>query len=181
MATTTHNAMEELTGSRYRGRTERGRMEGWGTYTLPTGTQYRGELRDGTFHGRGELLFPDGGTFRALWRRGVQCEGKFTFADGLEYAAERWEYCDGYDRRFYSEICSGLRPAGNSQITNLDPPRQIPDGCYDCGDGFYNPKTRIVNDYERRFLRYADDEEHEWIIRTCRKAEDIVSEQKPGP
>ncbi|XP_046757792.1 MORN repeat-containing protein 5 isoform X4 [Gallus gallus] len=75
--------------------------------------------------------------------------------DGLEYAAERWDYCDGYDRRFYTEICSGLRPAGISQLTNLDPPRKIPEGCYDCGDGFYNPNTRTVTDYELRFLRNA--------------------------
>ena len=42
-------------------------------------------------------------------------QGKYTFADGLEYDAEDWEYCDGYDRRFYTEICNGLKPAG---ITN---------------------------------------------------------------
>uniref|UniRef100_A0A8C3M3D5 MORN repeat containing 5 n=1 Tax=Chrysolophus pictus TaxID=9089 RepID=A0A8C3M3D5_CHRPC len=112
---------------------------------------------------------------------GRASQGKFTFADGLEYAAERWDYCDGYDRRFYSEIRSGLRAAGISQLTNLDPPRKIPAGCYDCGDGFYNPETRVVSDYELKFLRNADDEEHEWIIRTCRKAEDRASGQKPGP
>ncbi|XP_040505060.2 MORN repeat-containing protein 5 isoform X1 [Gallus gallus] len=155
MATAPRSAAMEVTGSRFCGSTERGRMEGWGSYTLPTGTEYLGELRDGAFHGRGALLFPGGGTFRAVWHRGVPAEGKFTFADGLEYAAERWDYCDGYDRRFYTEICSGLRPAGISQLTNLDPPRKIPEGCYDCGDGFYNPNTRTVTDYELRFLRNA--------------------------
>ncbi|XP_048822234.1 MORN repeat-containing protein 5 [Lagopus muta] len=181
MTTAPRSAAMEVTGSRFCGDTERGRMEGRGSYTLPTGTEYRGELRDGAFHGRGELLFPGGGTFRAVWHRGLPVEGKFTFADGLEYAAERWDYCDGYDRRFYSEIRSGLRAAGISQLTNLDPPRKIPAGCYDCGDGFYNPETRIVTDYELRFLRNADDEEHEWITRTCRKAEDGAPGQKPGP
>ena len=44
--------------------------------------------------------------FLSLW------QGKYTFADGLEYDAEDWEYCDGYDRRFYTEICHGLKPAG---------------------------------------------------------------------
>ncbi|XP_065593440.1 MORN repeat-containing protein 5 isoform X1 [Cyrtonyx montezumae] len=181
MATAPRSAAMEVTGSRYCGRTERGRMEGWGSYTLPTGTEYRGELRDGTFHGQGALLFPGGGTYRALWQRGVPAEGRFTFADGLEYAAEKWRYCDGYDRRFCSEICAGLRAAGNSQLTNLDPPRKIPEGCYDCGDGFYNPKTRIVVDYKLRFLRNADDEEHEWIIQTCRKAEEGALGQRASP
>ncbi|OXB76376.1 UNVERIFIED_CONTAM: hypothetical protein H355_006787 [Colinus virginianus] len=80
-------------------------------------------------------------------------------------------YCGRTERgsTSFAVVVSNL---GNSQLTNLDPPRKIPEGCYDCGDGFYNPKTRIVVDYELRFLRNADDEEHEWIIRTCRKAEE---------
>ncbi|NWU54303.1 MORN5 protein, partial [Dromas ardeola] len=157
------------------------RMEGQGSYALPTGTEYRGALRDGTFHGEGELLFPNGGTYRAVWHRGVPTQGKYTFADGLEYKDKKWHYCDGYDRRFYTEICSGLKPAGISQLTNLDPPRKIPVGCYDCGDGFYNPETRVIVDYKLRFLRNADDDEHEWIIRTCRKAWDETTEHKPKP
>uniref|UniRef100_A0A8C4K4Q3 MORN repeat containing 5 n=1 Tax=Dromaius novaehollandiae TaxID=8790 RepID=A0A8C4K4Q3_DRONO len=45
--------------------------------------------------------------------------------------------------------------SGISQLTNLDPPRKIPEGCYDCGDGFYNPQTRVIIDYKFRFLRNA--------------------------
>ena len=37
----------------------------------------------------------------------------------------------------------------------MDPPRKIPAGCYDCGDGFYNPTTRVVKDYKNHFLRNA--------------------------
>ena len=44
---------------------------------------------------------------------------------------------------------------GRSQLTNRVPPRDIPTGCYDCGDGFYNPKTRVVVDYQHKFLRNA--------------------------
>ncbi|KAM4889866.1 LOW QUALITY PROTEIN: MORN repeat-containing protein 5 [Sylvia borin] len=171
----------ELVGDRYLGGIVRGRMEGYGYYTLPTGTEYRGSLWDGMFHGEGELLLPTGGSYRALWDRGVVTQGKFTFADGLEHDEEKWRYCDGYDRRFYTEICSGFKPPGIPQLTNLDPPKIIPEGCYDCGDGFYDPKTRVVVDYKRKFLRNADDEEHEWILRTCRKAWVITTEQKPKP
>lgn len=39
-------------------------------------------------------------------------QGKYTFADGLQYKDKKWYYCDGYDRRFYTEICSGLKPPG---------------------------------------------------------------------
>ena len=73
----------------------------------------------------------------------------------MQYEEENWEYCDGYDRRFYTEICNGLKPAGRSQLTNKVPPRVIPEGCYDCGDGFYNPKSRVVVDYNMKFLRNA--------------------------
>uniref|UniRef100_A0A8B9MRS4 MORN repeat-containing protein 5 n=1 Tax=Accipiter nisus TaxID=211598 RepID=A0A8B9MRS4_9AVES len=157
------------------------RMEGQGSYRLPTGTEYRGALRDGMFEGEGELIFPNGGRYRAVWHRGVPVQGKYTFADGLQYKDKKWHYCDGYDRRFYTEICSGLKPPGTSRLTNLDPPKKIPEGCYDCGDGFYNPETRVIVDYKLRFLRNADDDEHEWIIRTCRKAWDETIEHKPKP
>lgn len=39
-------------------------------------------------------------------------QGQYTFADGLEFDEQNWEYCDGYDRRFYTEIRNGLKPAG---------------------------------------------------------------------
>lgn len=39
-------------------------------------------------------------------------KGSFTFADGLQYQEKDWDYCNGFDRRFYSERCNGLRPAG---------------------------------------------------------------------
>lgn len=40
-------------------------------------------------------------------------------------------------------------------MTNDVTPREIPEGCYDCGDGFYNPNTRVVSAYNNKFLRNA--------------------------
>uniref|UniRef100_A0A8I6GL84 MORN repeat-containing protein 5 n=2 Tax=Rattus norvegicus TaxID=10116 RepID=A0A8I6GL84_RAT len=145
------------------------RMEGNAEYILPTDTRYVGEMKDGMFHGDGTLFFPSGSRFDAIWEKGLVVSGKYTFKDGLQYEDKHWHYCDSYDRRFYTEICYGLKPSGISQLTNMDPPRKIPPGYYDCGDGFYNPMTRVIKDYRNRFLRNADDDEHEWIIRTCRK------------
>lgn len=45
--------------------------------------------------------------------------------------------------------------SGRSQLTDRIPPRDIPEGCYDTGDGFYNPSTRIIIDYNLKFLRNA--------------------------
>ncbi|XP_006007202.1 MORN repeat-containing protein 5 [Latimeria chalumnae] len=169
----------EYTGSSYKGEYKHGRMEGKGQYTFPTETTYEGEMKDGTFNGKGTLFFPNGTKYEGTWEEGIVTKGTYTFADGLQYKEEDWEYCDGYDRRFYTEICNGLKPAGRSQLTNLDPPRKIPEGHYDCGDGFYNPKTRTVLDYNNKFLRNADDDEHEWIVRTCRKGWDEIVGYKP--
>ncbi|XP_030598826.1 MORN repeat-containing protein 5 isoform X2 [Archocentrus centrarchus] len=169
----------EYTGSSYKGATKNGRMEGEGEYTFPTNTRYVGETKDGMFHGKGVLHFPNGSKYEGSWENGRVKQGTFTFADGLQYQEKDWDYCSGSDRRFYSERCNGLRPAGKSQITDLHPPRAIPDRCYDCGDGFYNPKTRVVTDYTGRFLRNADDQEHDWIVRTCRKASDEAGGTDP--
>ncbi|KAK7505005.1 hypothetical protein BaRGS_00003575 [Batillaria attramentaria] len=171
----------EYTGSSYEGDWVQGRMEGKGTYCFPTETRYEGDMRDGMFHGNGTLFFPNGSKYEARWENGYAIEGKYTFADGLQYEEVDWEYCDGYDRRFYTEICDGLQPAGRSQLTNKVPPREIPEGCYDCGDGFYNPNTRVVVDYNNKFLRNADDDEHEWIVKTCRKGWDEYVGYKHKP
>ncbi|KAK7120244.1 hypothetical protein R3I94_020295 [Phoxinus phoxinus] len=162
----------EFTGSSYDGDYKNGRMEGMGEYTIPTHTRYVGEMKDGMFHGKGELHFPNGSKYEGTWEKGISKQGKYTFSDGLEYKETDWDYCDGTDRRFYSERCNGLKPAGESQLTDRDPPRLIPDGCYDSGDGFYDPNNRVVKDYDGNFLRNADDQEHEWIVRTCRKSWD---------
>ena len=45
-------------------------------------------------------------------------QGTYTFSDGLQYNTENWHYCDSYDRRFYTEICYGLKPAG-TQTSSL--------------------------------------------------------------
>ncbi|KAJ8286585.1 hypothetical protein GJAV_G00040840 [Gymnothorax javanicus] len=117
----------EFCGSCYDGDYKHGRMEGSGEYTLPTETKYVGEMKDGAFHGNGVLYFPNGSKYEGTWEKGISKEGKYTFTDGLEYQESDWEYCRGEDRRFYSEICNGLKPAGESQLTNLDPPRVIPE------------------------------------------------------
>ncbi|XP_022536680.2 LOW QUALITY PROTEIN: MORN repeat-containing protein 5 [Astyanax mexicanus] len=165
-------AVMELTGSSYSGSYREGRMEGDGVYTFPTQSRYEGEMKDGMFHGKGVMYFPNGAKYEGTWEKGICKQGQYTFSDGLQYQEKDWNYCDGYDRRFYNERCHGLKPAGESQLTNDDPPLIIPDGCYDCGDGFYNPDSRVVTDYEGNFLRNADDEECEWIVQTCRKSWD---------
>ncbi|XP_070408396.1 MORN repeat-containing protein 5 isoform X2 [Nothobranchius furzeri] len=160
----------DITGSSYKGSTQNGRMDGEGEYTFPTDTKYVGGMKDGMFHGKGVLFFPNGSKYEATWENGLAIKGSLTFADGLQYRDRTWDYCDGYDRRFYSERCNGLTVSGDPRMTDLRP---IPDGCYDCVDGFCDPDTRVITSYSGEFLRNADDSELEWIVQTCRKASDL--------
>lgn len=43
--------------------------------------------------------------------------GTYTFKDGLEHHEHNWGYCTLADRRFYSEICNGIKPAGKEEPT----------------------------------------------------------------
>nr|XP_058929154.1 MORN repeat-containing protein 5 isoform X3 [Kogia breviceps] len=104
----------EYTGSQYIGEFVDGRMEGEAEYILPTETKYVGEMKDGMFHGQGTLYFPSGSRYDAIWEKGLVVKGTYTFSDGLQYDTENWHYCDSYDRRFYTEICYGLKPTGLS-------------------------------------------------------------------
>ena len=124
----------------YTGERKNGRMEGYGTYRFPSGTVYTGDFLDGEFHGEGTLQFAGSGKYHARWEHGKAIKGRYVFADGLAYTEPHdgaWAYCreDG-DRRFYSELVEGLRPAGDSQLANAHPPPLLPPGSYDVGDGF---------------------------------------------
>lgn len=79
-----------------------------------------------------------------------------------------------------------------------EPPQTIPHDCYDVGDGIYDPASRVVTAYQGEFVRNAgklirqlyddttvccshlDDDEHAWIVRTCRKGwDEHVGGQNP--
>ena len=78
-------------------------------------------------------MIPPGSTFKSQWVMGIpqgdtESGGHYKFKDGLEYNEGEWEYCDGYDRRFYTESLKGLKPAGRSQKVNKGPAPPIPKG-----------------------------------------------------
>ena len=159
-------------GSQYEGERKNGRMEGSGTYTFPSGTVYTGEFLDGEFHGEGTLSFPESGKYVATWHRGKVVRGEYVFADGLEYtdpADGDWAYClPNGDRQFRSELVSGLRPAGDSQLADMHPPRKVPAGSYDVGDGVLDPSTGKVFSYAGIELRDATADEEAWARTACR-------------
>ena len=94
-------------------------------------------------------------------------EGKYFFYDELEYQKDNWEYCTLNDRQFYTEIKKGLRPDGLTLVTNdINGIKQIPEGTYDVGDGYYDPVKKAIYDYNDNILRELEEEPEEteaWI------------------
>ncbi|XP_020615035.1 MORN repeat-containing protein 5-like [Orbicella faveolata] len=173
--------------SEYHGGFQDGMFQGEGKLKFPGGVNYIGKFEKGKAV-EGYFEFADGlrmemdiwnycdgdvdRVFKSEDENGIK-PGYFEFADGLRMEMDIWNYCDGdVDRVFKSEDENGIKPAGRSQLTNQDPPQTIPEGMYDCGDGFYDPVTRKVVNYDFVFLRNTDEKEHNWIINHCRKAWD---------
>ncbi|XP_050678994.1 MORN repeat-containing protein 5-like isoform X3 [Leptidea sinapis] len=158
------------TGSCYEGTWDVLGMSGYGTYTFHNGVIYEGELDDGMFHGFGELRYPSGETIKGKWKKGALVERTLIFDDGLPYEEYDWSYCRAPDRRFTLECKTGLQPAGQSYLTADQAPRAIPPGLYDTGDGFYDPKTKVVfkADDITAIVRSPSIQEQKWIMENCR-------------
>ena len=162
----------EYTGAQYDGPTESGRFEGMGTFTYPNGTKYVGGFKNGTFHGEGTIYVPECGSYTAMWNEGKEVEGDYKFSDELEYRKSDWDYCTLKDRRFYSEIKGGIKPAGASQLTdNKDGDPRLEEGQYDAGDGFYdfNKRDGKVRSFkDGTVVRYLEPGEDKWLKNKCR-------------
>jgi hypothetical protein len=121
------------------------------------------------------LIFKDCGKFTGTWERGAVVKGEYAFKDGLPYEEKKsWNYCNGIDRTFFKERVEGLRPAGDEQLTNEHPPKEIPPGTFDIGRGYYNPADALVYGYEGQpigKLRLGETEE--WATTKCRRGVSI--------
>lgn len=124
--------------------------------------EYEGELQENMFHGQGGLIYPLGHTINGIWEKGELKSFTFSFPDGLEYTIP-WKYCLMPDRRynnqnetltliimerFFKCMKSGFNPPGLELLTNDDFPKKIRKGCYDTGEGFYDPNTKCVMSVE---------------------------------
>ena len=139
----------EWSGSSYTGPIKDGWFEGKGRFTFPSGVISEGDFHKGEFHGKGTLIFPNGGKYKASWERGRAVDGEYEYYDGLIYDSQNWNYCQIPDRRFYTEIKEGLRPAGATLIVNNpNGPKATVPGTYDVGDGYYNMGKNMLYNYD---------------------------------
>ncbi|KAJ8942960.1 hypothetical protein NQ318_016735, partial [Aromia moschata] len=196
---------EFCTGSSYEGNYNSLGFAGLGEYVYPHGVRYNGYFKNGHFHGDGTLTYPMGQQIDGIWKNGRLISFSFKFADGLEYTSP-WKYCQQPNRRythtltnnthvinwtailiiFQSEVLDGLHAAGNEYLTNLQPTKNLRDGCYDTVDGYFDPVTKCV--YKDEYVLEKNEEEeksvdedasvddvfheHPEILRVCTKIEE---------
>jgi len=55
--------------------------------------------------------------------------------------------------RFYIEKDVGVKQAGRTLYNDRLPPPELRPGCYDTGDGTYDPQTGVVTGYNGQKLR----------------------------
>jgi hypothetical protein len=85
-------------------------------------------------------------------------------------AKKDWDYCSSRDPRFFFEITNGLRIGEALQQTApfINPP-ELPIGCYDTIDGYFDPKKGSIYSYElKEAIRQPEEEEVKWIVSHCR-------------
>jgi len=148
---------------------------GEGSYSLGT-CKYIGEFKDGCFHGKGTVYIKAGGKWTGTWEKGQMKAGNYVFGDGLEHkqiTESGWAYCSASDPRFFEEIKKG-NPNDKTGIeyTTARGEKEValPVGCYDFGEGYYDPKKLSICSFETGDpTRVPDKEEKEFIVTKCRK------------
>lgn len=162
--------MSHWSGTEYDGPTKNEWFEGDGKFKFPNGVVYEGQFRKGEFHGSGALVYPNGGRYQATWERGYAIQGRYVFNDGLLYEDRNWQYVSQSDRRFYTEVLTGLQPAGQTLLTNERVPPKIPYGTYDTGNGYFDATTEQIMAYDGKdVIGIPAELEEQWIKNHCRR------------
>lgn len=163
-----HDMLKRLNDKFFEGELENGYPSAIGTYRFANGTIYHGKMTEGMMDGEGTLSFPRGGKFVASWKMGKLVTGSYFYDDDLEYKTEAWTYCSDSDRRFWTEVQNGIKLSDRPQITDREPKRWIPQGTYDLGDSYYDPKDGNSYFYNGEFFRSSPGLEAEWAATKCR-------------
>lgn len=100
-------------------------------------------------------------------------QGGFVFSDGLAYKKQdesSWDYCSREDPRFYTEIRDGIAKGDELRdITPHDYAQELPPGCFDVIEGYFDSKKHAIFSYEtNETLRVPAGDEIAWIQKYCR-------------
>ncbi len=127
------------------------------------------------------MTYPGKGKFTGVWNKGRLVDGTYEFSDGLQFEdPNKWDFCTYKDRRFFHERQHGVEnPEIEKYADGLF--RDIPEGTYDTGDGYYEPEKGSINNYDHQFLREPNEDEEKWIKLKCRynpKKDEITEEHQ---
>ena len=167
-------------------------FNGEGVYSYEN-CKYIGQFKDGKFHGLGTVFLKAGGKFAGTWSNGKLVSGGYIFKDGLEHRKwepaseeekdqsgtgkdvkhEEWEYCSAKDPRFFCEQKKGNendKTGMEFETFRADKVVALPQGCFDCGEGYYDPKKLSICSFETGDpTRVPDKAEKEFILKNYRK------------
>lgn len=145
---------------KFEGETVDGWYQGKGSFKYENGVIYEGDFEKGQFHGEGVLIYPNGGRYKGKWARGKLIDGCYEFNDGLKFEEPPvWDFCTFKDRRFYHEILHDIKNPDVDKFSQNTLLKEIPEGTYDSGDGFYDPQKGTVFSYDNQFLRIPNEQE----------------------
>ena len=152
---------------KYRGSLDRGKFDDDnGSYEFKDGSKFVGKMVNGQFQGEGKHYFKNG-LFRGVWDKGRVVSGDYVYQDDLVFVDEKeWGYCDGVsDRRYVHEHMTEIGLPGKLKLTAHEgDDLLLPEGCYDAGDGYLDPKKGQIFDYMTGdVLREPDMIEREFV------------------
>lgn len=159
-----------FTGSTYHGTWNQFGFNGQGTYRYAgSGVEYDGHFSNGHFHGHGTLTYQNGTKIHGYWHMGNASQLSLQFSDGLLFSETDWLYLTERDRRFAKEEFCHLAPIDQHLRMPMRMNRPIPKGCFNAGDGFYNPTTKCLYSYEdpEEVVRIPTVAEEKWIVANC--------------
>ena len=86
-----------------------------------------------------------------------------TFADGLEYQQQDWDYCTLQDRRFFQERVNGFIP-GDPQLSNqVGEQGMIPIHTPDHGYCYYSKNDEQIHLFDGNLIRGPTEGEKTWL------------------
>ncbi len=106
------------------------------------------------------MIYPNGGKFCGKWSNGKLTEGDYEFEDGLKFEeSSKWNFCSYKDRRFFHEILHDIKNPDVDKFNENKLFKEIPEGTYDVGDGFYDVEKGTIFTYDNKFLRNPNEQE----------------------
>ncbi|CAG9855970.1 unnamed protein product [Phyllotreta striolata] len=160
------------TGSNFFGSVDKLGFAGYGTYKYPHGVVYKGNFLDGEFHGTGVLIYPKGQRLEGTWRHGKLVESVFITGDNCNIVFKE-DFLQFPVRVHEDEVDENMTVLCTEKQLS-QPKHEIPEGCYDTIDGYFDPYTFVIYSYDGKLKRVATNQEGLLILSKYRQKASFV-------